>query len=164
LGFKDRDLLGDPLARMERQLLSQIALDRIFGASSEIRDQLQQRGLLDDSMSCSYMGERTFGFAVLSCESEQPDELAETLREIFAEPIVIDADHLERAKRRALGHYLRSFDSLSAMAFAQSAEALEGIAPFSLIERLAKLDCGEIEARHLEMVRADSFARVVVGG
>ena len=164
LGFKDRDLISDPLARLERQLLSQIALDRIFGASSEIRDDLQQRGLLDDSLSCSYMGERSFGFAVLSCESEQPEELATTLREIFARPIVIDAEHLERARRRALGQYLRSFDSLSSMAFAQGAEALEGITPFSLIERLEKLSCKEIEARHREMVREDSFARVVVGG
>ncbi|MHC5065259.1 MAG: EF-P 5-aminopentanol modification-associated protein YfmH [Planctomycetota bacterium] len=164
LGFKDRDLVEDPLERRDRQMHSQIILDRILGGSSEIREDLHQRGLLDDSLSASYMGERSFGFTVLACETEDPEKLAGVLKEVLMQPLDIDEEHLERARRRALGQYVRSFDSLSNLAFGQGEEALEGIKPFGLIERLEKLNCADLLARHEEMFREDSYAMVVVGG
>jgi predicted Zn-dependent peptidase len=162
LGFKERTLVDDVEARLRRELATRILLDRLFGAASEIREGLHRRGLVDDSLSASYMGERSFGFTVVACESDTPDDVIDVLREVLAAPIAIEAEHLERVRRKLLGQYVRSFESVQPIAFGHGEEELSGIDPFRGLARLQSIGLDEVRARQAEHLRDDAFAVAVV--
>src|SRR5690606_3630732 len=124
LGFKERSLPGDVHARLRRELATRVLLDRIFGPASEIRERLHREALVDDSLSYSYMSERTFGFSVVGCETERPEEVRAALREVLLEPVELDAEHIERVRNKLLGHWVRSFDSLQNLVFGHVEDAL----------------------------------------
>ena len=87
LGVKDRSVPADTEARLRRQLVTRVLLERLFAGSSEVREDLHRRGVVDDSLSTGYHGERTFGFTVVGCETDQdgrqviPAEFRGTLAE-----------------------------------------------------------------------------------
>ncbi len=162
LVLKDRSLIDDPEQRARRELATRLLLDRLFGSSSEIREDLHARGLVDDSLSASYLGERTFGFAVVACETEQPDAVAEELKALLLRDVEVDADHIERVRRRFLGQFVRSFDSLQAMAFGHAEEQIEGVVPFGALQRMQTIDAEDVVARRRELCRDDAIAVAIV--
>ncbi|MBK8977931.1 MAG: insulinase family protein [Planctomycetes bacterium] len=164
LGFKDRALLDDPAAHARRELVTRILLDRQLGPSSDLRERLHREGLIDDSLSVSYMGERTFGFTVAVCETDRPDVVAPVLREALQSWLAIDAADLERVRRKVLGQYVRSFDSVRSLAFGHAEDALEGLAPFGTLARLASIGVDDVRDRQREHCIDSAFAQVVVRG
>ncbi len=162
VGFKDRKLEADAEARWRRELVTRVLLDRWFSASSELREELRRRGLVDDSLSAGYVADFSFGFVVVSCETDDPDGVAEVLRDLMLGDVEIDEDHLERVRRKLLGRYVRDFEAVSNCAFGQAREALEGIDPFCAVERMTALSAADVEQRRQELFREDSFATAVM--
>jgi len=163
IGFKDRALLpGDREAQLRRDLLTRILLDRVFGASSSIREDLRQRGLVDDSLGSSYLSEHSFGVTVISCETDDPDRTIETLRRVLFGPVDLSSDHLERVRRKFLGHYVRQFQNLRHTAFDHAGEALDGLPPFRSMQRMMSVTLEEVRARKDQHFREDAFAAAVI--
>lgn len=162
LGSKDGEPLVDGEARIRRQFLTRILLEHLLSPSSTRREDLAQRGLVDDSVSTSYMAERNFAFVVVGGESEDPAALEATLRDAVCTPLSMSDADLERARRRILGQYVRSFESVRGLAFAHAEQQLEGIAPFGLRERLASITRQEVEARQAELFAPERLAVAVV--
>jgi predicted Zn-dependent peptidase len=108
------------------------------------------------------MSERNFAFSVIGCETERPEETAAALREALAAPVPFDHEDLERVRRKQLGHYVRTFDSVQSMAFGHGEEALEGVEPFSAVARMQALRIEDVVARQREHCVEDSFATSVV--
>ncbi len=162
LGFKERSLVEDVSARVTRDLVTRIWLDHVFGAASDVREELHRKGLVDDSLSASYTGDRAFGFAVLACESDEPDRAVDALRGALKAPCTIEESDLERVRRKMLGRYVRTFESVQPVAMGHGDEALEGLAPFGAVERMRSVTVDDVRARHAELCRDDSFASVVV--
>ncbi len=161
MGVKDRTLVPDAEDRLRRQLVTELLLDRLFSASSEIREDLRQRNVADDSLSSTYMSDFNFGFLLVDCETDDPATAIDGIREALFRPVTIDEDHLERVRRKFLGKYVRSFASVYNLALSQAHEALEGIPPFQSLQRLASVTGDEVVARQQELLRDDSFACVV---
>jgi predicted Zn-dependent peptidase len=164
LGLKDRTLPRDVEALLRRQLATRVLLERLFGGSSEVREQMRRRGDVDDSLSHGYQGERSFGFAVCGAESDQPDRSVQALRTALLSPVPLEEDHLERVRRRFLGHYVRSFESVRGLCFGHCHEALEGVAPFSGLARVQALTLDEVRARQAELCRPENLAVAVTAG
>lgn len=162
LGFKDRDLVGDPEERLQRQLTSEILLDRLFSTSSELREDLRQRGLVDDSLSSTYMSDFNFGFTLVDCETSRPEEVVDALRQTLFTPVTVDGEYLERIRRKLTGRYVRSFAQVHGLAYAQAQQALEDLPPFRSLQRLEKVTAESVRARQAEHCREDAFA-VAVG-
>ncbi len=162
LGGKDGVPLASGEARVRHQLVTRVMLEHLLSPSSARREDLARRGLVDDSVSTSYMAERNFAFVVVGGESEDPRMLEATLREAVCTPLPMTDDDLERARRRILGQYVRGFESGRGLAFAHAEQQLEGIAPFGVRERLASITRQEVEARQRELFRADRLAVAVV--
>lgn len=161
-GFKERALVDDPEARVRRDVVTRVLLDHLFGPASQTREALQQRGLVDDTLSASYTSEKRFGFAMFGCESDDPDASIEVLREAATAPVELTDDDLELVRRKMLGRYVRTFEATQHVAMGHCEEALEGLAPFGAIERLASVTVDEVRARQAELCDADSFAAAVV--
>lgn len=164
IGLKERSLVDDAGERTVRELTTRILLDALFGPGSEIREDLHHRGVVDDSLSASYTSERTFGFAVLGAESDDPERVAAELRSVLSQPLELASDHLERIGRRVLGSYVRSFDSQRSLAFGHCDEGLEGLEPFGTLGRLRSITGEMVEERRRELCREDSFAQVLMRG
>jgi predicted Zn-dependent peptidase len=164
LGFKEAALLDDADARADRSLASRVLLDVLFGGSSERRDELRRRGDVDDSLSASYLGERSFGFAVLGCESDEPDRAADALRSVVCDPDLTGLDDvaLERVRRKMIGGYVRSFDSVRGMAFAHADAGLDRLRPFRGLERMQRLTVDAVRARREELFGDGGAAAVSV--
>lgn len=162
IGFKDRTLIADPIARRRRELVTQVLLDRLFGGSSEVREALHERGLVDDSLSASYLSEATFGVAVVGCETERPNEVCDALADVMRTPPPIAEDDLERTRRKMLGRYVRSFDALQALAFAHADDALDGVEPFGVLGLVQSIRVEDVLARQRELCRRDSFGSAVL--
>ncbi len=161
LGFKDRALEKDEEARLRQDLLTRVVLDRLFSGSSEIRDRMDREGLVDDSLSYLYTGERSFGFSAVGCETENPDQLVQALRDVMLASSPVDADHLERVRRKFLGQYLRSFESVRHTAFGHCQEELDGVPPFKALERMQSIELDEVRSRQETHFTADSFGVAV---
>lgn len=161
LGFKDRDVVGDPEARLRRHLVTEILLDRLFSPSSEIREDLRRRGIVDDSLSFGYLSDFSFGFSSVSCESDDPRAAAEALRRTMLRPVELDEDYVDRVRRKMLGRYVRSFGSVRNLAFGQAQEALDDITPFRMLERFSSVTAADVVARQREHCREDSCAVAV---
>jgi predicted Zn-dependent peptidase len=164
LGFKERSLCASTAARLERDLVSRILLDRLLGAASERRERLRQRGLIDDSLSASYLSDRSFGFVVLSCETEQPEATLAALHEAVQEPLLPSAAGLEPVRRKQLGAFVRSFDQVKGLAFAHAAEAIDRQEPFAAWHRLQAVREEQVVARQQELFAGEASAVAVVLG
>jgi predicted Zn-dependent peptidase len=162
LGCKDPDLAADPQARLRRQLVTRLLLEGLFAPSAALRADLSERGIVDDSLSYSYMAERSFGFVVIGGESEAPELLESELRAALLAPLAMTDDDLERMRRRVIGQYVRSFESARGMAFAHVEQALEGIEPFGLLARLQAVRLDDLRARQRELFGAERLAAAVV--
>src|SRR6185436_2645244 len=144
-GLKERTLPRSIEDQLQRQLETRALLERLFGASSELREALRQSDVVDDTLSHGYQGERSFGFALCGCEADDPERTAVALQKaLLAAPPLLE-EHLERMRRVFLGQYVRSFESARALAFGHCNEALEDVAPFSSV--------GRVQALTLDMVR-----------
>lgn len=162
LGYKDRDVLGDAELRARRQLTTRVLLDAFFARSSEIRAALRRRELVDDSLSCSYACEASFGFSAVRCETDDPERTADALRDALEASLDLDRDFLERERRKLLGQYVRSLESVRSLTFGLAEEALEGLPPLRVVDRMASIRDEDVLERAAEHVRPDSMAVAIV--
>lgn len=162
IGYKDASLLDDVEERAMRELSTRVLFDRLLGATSEIREDLQRHGVLDDSLSLSYLSERNFGVAVVACETDDPAATEAALRSVLETPVDFDAADLERIRRKHLGSFVRSLDSVQSMAFTLAEEALEHTAPFRALPRMTALDRTDVLARQRELFHQGLSATAVV--
>lgn len=162
LGWKDATLLVDPEERALRELASRVLLDRLLGPTSELREALAARGLVDDSLSISHLSEPGFSACIVACETDDPDATEAALRALLEGEAPFDDAQLERVRRKQLGGYVRSLDAVQTMAFTLAEEALEAMPPFRAIPRMAGLTRAMVAARQRELFRRDASASVVV--
>ena len=161
MGYKDRSAGGSVEERLRRDLLTEIVLDCLFSAASEVREDLRRRGLVDDSLSSGYMIDEGFGFSTLSGETDDAEALIEALRGVLAAPLRLDDSYLDRFRRKMFGRYVRSFASVRNLTFAQAYEALDDVVPFGSLARLRSVTAAEVEARREEHFRDVAMAVAV---
>lgn len=161
LGLKDRSLPKGIEAQLQRQLETRALLERLFGVSSELREAMRQSGDVDDTLSHGYQGERSFGFALCGCETDEPDRTAPALERALLKAPAVAEEHLERMRRVFLGQFVRSFESSRALAFGHCNEALEGVLPFSSLRRVRALTLAMVRERQAELCRAENLAVAV---
>lgn len=162
LGYRVPAPIVDVEHRAHAELCTRVVLDRVLGATSELRESMQVRGVLDDSLSTTVMDEATFGVAVIACETDDPDATASALRDALERPLAWREDDLDRIRRKQLGGYVRSLDAVQAMAFQLAEEALEGVAPFRAVARMQAVTLDDVRARQRELFDASRSAVAIV--
>lgn len=118
VGWKDPFTGGAGIDLLRKDVELAFAIELIFGRSSAYYETSYESGLIDASFAASYTGERDHGYIVVGGETEDPIRLRDAilaaieraLREGFA------ADDFERIKNKALGKFLRNFNSLEFVA------------------------------------------------
>lgn len=142
LGIKDvkRELSGKELVR--RELAINLALDAVLGRSSDTFQELYEEGLIDDTFAARYVCDSRFAHTVTGGETPDPDRLEGRLKEALARACDqgVEADTVERLRRREIGEFIASVDNPEMIANALTVLHFRGVMPLDYLEVLEELD------------------------
>lgn len=118
IGWKDVQNGGPGAALMRKDVELAFAIELIFGRSSAFYQRCYEGGLIDASFSASYTGERDHGYVALGGETEDPERLRATVLDAVARAVAegFATEDFVRIKNKALGKFLRNFNSLEFIA------------------------------------------------
>ncbi len=83
VGIKAKHVNQTGEEMLKHELTINIIFDLLFGKSSENYDELYSEGLIDDTFSFDYTQEHGFGFAMVGGDTNEPDRLADVLKDML---------------------------------------------------------------------------------
>jgi len=119
IGYKETrtGLEGIPL--LKQNILSDMLLDLIFSKSAKLYSKLYEAKLIDDRFGCGYSSHKTYGFTVISAETDQPakfyQRIMDELKKLGSGKLCGQRD-LEQQKRKMIGKFTWVFNSPMAIA------------------------------------------------
>jgi predicted Zn-dependent peptidase len=149
IGFKEADtgLTGEAL--LKRELATKLLLDIVFGSSSALYQKLYDSGMITENFDCDYSSERDYAYSILGGDTPDPEKLVETIKQelLTLQQTGIEADDFERSKRKKIGHYLRSLNSVEFIANQFTSYKFNGNELFSVVPLLESITREEVEER-----------------
>lgn len=158
LKAKSPNRTGSSLLKYE--LSMNIILDMLFSKSSTNYEELYQEGLIDDTFSYDYTEENGFGFAMIGGDTENPDRLAEKIKEMLvsAKNNGVDFSPFEATKKKKIGSFLRAINSPEYIANQFTRYAFNEMNLFDVVPTLESLSKEEITNVLNEAVEEDLFS------
>lgn len=113
IGFKNKRNNRNGNDLLKHELSIQLLLEMMFGQSGENYQKLYDEGLIDDTFSFDYSGEKGFGFSIIGGDTGKPEALAKRLEEMIEAFVSspIDEKAMEGVRKKKIGHFLRSLNS-----------------------------------------------------
>lgn len=159
MGYKDTKagLFGRDL--LKHDMTMGFLWSLLLGPSSQIFNDLYQRGLINERFYGHYSGTPTYGVSVMAGETPHPEQLEAVLTERLAHEPLRQSD-LDRIKKKEIGEFIGLFENLEDLAFAFNAFHFRGIdldmVP-EVLEEITLRDIEEARRTHLsESARAVS--------
>ncbi len=163
LGFKDEAPRRTGRALLTFEAVTDACLDVLFGDGGKVEAPLRREGLVDDTFSAQFQAEPDAAFASVSAEvdAEEPyrARLLAAIDQAAEEGIA--AEDVERAKRRAIGGYLRTFNSAERVASLLLSLAVKGATIADVAPALAAVTVDSV-SRRFAALRARPTAWSVV--
>ncbi|HHV55714.1 MAG TPA: insulinase family protein [Firmicutes bacterium] len=163
LGIKDVETgkKGEELVR--REIAMDLLLHLLFGRSSDLFAALYEEGLINDDFGAGYAATPSYAHVIAGGETPDPSRLEERIWQGIEERRRrgVEAEELERVKRRFLGQASAQFDSVEFIANAFSSLYFRGVHLLSyrdLIPEVGLDDVGEL----LEKVLRPEMAAVSI--
>ncbi len=164
LGFKEVDTptSGRPLVAQE--LVSSLALEILFGHSSDLYRDLYEEQLIMEDFGASYTIGAGVGYGVVGGETPDPDRLRDALlgRASALRRGGIEQEDFEREKRRFLGHFIASFNSLEYIASNFTHYRFYDFDLFEAVDLIAGVDQSAVETRLAEFLEPERHASFIV--
>jgi predicted Zn-dependent peptidase len=164
LGFKERDVGYEGEQLFKRELSTSLVLDVVFGSSSHLYNKLYEDGLIDDEFDAGYVAEKDYSHTIIGGETEHPDQLYERLLDGIkqAQRDGISTEQFEHHRRKMIGDFLKSFNSLEFIANNFLAYHFRKINFFRYLDVLQNLTLDEVNHRLQEHFGDDNHARSVI--
>lgn len=150
---------GDEL--LKNELTMNVLLDLLFGKSSNNYNRLYSEGLIDDTFSYDYTQEQGFGFAMVGGDTDQPDKLAETLKEMLGEAKngkMFDEEQLARVKKKKIGSFLRAVNSPEYIANQFTRYAFSDMNLFDVVPMLEKIKLEDVQSIASEVISEERYS------
>lgn len=150
---------GDEL--LKNELTMNVLLDLLFGKSSDNYNRLYSEGLIDDTFSYDYTQELGFGFAMVGGDTDQPDKLAESLKEMLGEAKngkVFDEEQLARVKKKKIGSFLRAVNSPEYIANQFTRYAFNDMNLFDVVPMLEKIKLEDVQSIASEVISEERYS------
>lgn len=146
---------------LKNELTMNVLLDLLFGKSSENYNQLYNQGLIDDTFSYDYTQEQGFGFAMVGGDTENPDKLADELKNMLFQAkngTTYTEEQLERAKKKKIGAFLRAVNSPEYIANQFTRYAFNDMNLFDVVPTLEKITMDDIKTMASEVISEERFS------
>ena len=144
-GYKDMvkpDKLRDTVS-------TKILLDIIAGGSSELYNRLYRQGLLDSGFGMDYSNGSCYSIAMFSGASKNVQQVCGEIIKVIEniKAVGVEAESFERIRKKQLGRYLRSFNSVSTIAGMQADFYGKGFSIFDIVEVMESIGIDDINNR-----------------
>jgi predicted Zn-dependent peptidase len=149
VGFKETNVPVHGNDLLQRELTTEFALDLLLGRSSDAYTDLYEQQLILDDFSSYYYACAGVGFVAMGGETPNPHGLRRALDAYLgkARNQGFAADDFERQKRKYIGGFIRSFNSLEFIASNYTYYRFHDLDLFDLIDAFESITQEAVEAR-----------------
>ncbi|MEH7344817.1 pitrilysin family protein [Bacillus sp. JJ1532] len=161
VGIKAKNVNKSGQELLKTELSLNVMLDIMFGKSSDHYSTLYNQGLIDDTFSFDYTQEKSFGFAMVGGDTNDPEKLAESLKNILLkmkEKGAISEASLERTKKKKIGAFLRAINSPEYIANQFTRYAFNEMNLFDVVATLEAIKIEDIESIASDFISEDRFS------
>ncbi|MBQ9080249.1 MAG: insulinase family protein [Clostridia bacterium] len=160
MGFKENDIDADVLSRHRRDITASILERMLFSTSSELYNELYDKGLVTSPLSVGRAAEDSYAFTELCGTAKDPSAVCEYImshiRKIHR--IGLTYDDFVRCQRRRLGDAISRFDSTEEIANALIGYAFDELDILNDVELVESIDFDEVKNLFEKMYHEDNMA------
>jgi predicted Zn-dependent peptidase len=164
IGAKDVRYPTDPMEREKRNCTLDLALDLIFGRSSEFYNRYYAEGLFADDFSADYDSFSGGAFFAATCETDEPERFCSLVKQEIAAFLEKEPNPRDftRLKRCLYADFVRAFDNTEEIANLLFAQGGRGVDLFSIGQIIQSITPEDVKAAFCDMFSDAQFATVVV--
>ncbi|MCJ8006331.1 EF-P 5-aminopentanol modification-associated protein YfmH [Lederbergia wuyishanensis] len=143
VGIKSKKVHQQGREMLKHELALNMALEILFGKSSNNYEELITSGLIDDTFQYDITFEQGFGFGYVGSDTNDPDTLSGRLQAILLEAKngqYLSDEALQRIKKKRIGGFLRSMNSPEFIANQFTRYTFNGMNLFDTVSVLEELD------------------------
>ncbi|MGK5510534.1 EF-P 5-aminopentanol modification-associated protein YfmH [Brevibacillus formosus] len=164
IGIKEKENGLTKEALLKRELTTKLVLDIAFGTSSAVYERLYDSGLITESFDFDYSSEQDYAYTIIGGDTPDPERLVETIKAEIDQlkQTGIAQDDFERAKRKKIGNFLRSLNSVEFIANQFTSFKFNGNDLFSVVPTLESITREDVEKRLKEHFLTEQMAVSIV--
>lgn len=148
--------------RVKFRTAIQLLFQLVLGNTSAAYLELYNEGILDDTFGFEFTMDRGFHFADFSSDTDEPDRFSQAIIErllAFADSPELTEENLALLKKKMLGKYFQSLNSLEFIANQFTQDLYEEITLFDVPTVIQSIDLADIYAAGAQFIRPESFSR-----
>lgn len=157
IGFKDTPLNtgGKPL--LKRIMINDIIADMFIGPTSDLYSELYEQGLIDTTFGGGYVGEKDYGYMVMSGETSDVDRVLDEIEKGIAriKSQKIDRELFLQAKKGKMGQFIRNFNYLEGLGHMFVSLFVKDVTLFDYMEVLDGITYGDVEDQLAQVFNED---------
>ncbi|MBY0088714.1 insulinase family protein [Brevibacillus sp. M2.1A] len=164
IGIKEKENGLTKEALLKRELTTKLVLDIAFGTSSAVYERLYDSELITESFDFDYSSEQDYAYTIIGGDTPDPERLVETIKAEIEQlkQAGIAQDDFERAKRKKIGNFLRSLNSVEFIANQFTSFKFNGNDLFSVVPTLESITREDVEKRLKEHFLIEQMAVSIV--
>ncbi|GEC88036.1 EF-P 5-aminopentanol modification-associated protein YfmH [Brevibacillus brevis] len=164
IGIKEKENGLTKEALLKRELTTKLVLDIAFGTSSAVYERLYDSELITESFDFDYSSEQDYAYTIIGGDTPDPERLVETIKAEIEQlkQNGIAQDDFERAKRKKIGNFLRSLNSVEFIANQFTSFKFNGNDLFSVVPTLESITREDVEKRLKEHFLTEQMAVSIV--
>ena len=164
VGFKDQETPMTGVDAVLHELTSDLALEILFGRSSDTYQSLYEQQLIMDDFGASYSQGAGVGYAMVGGDTPEPDRLHDVLHSSLNERLTagINAEDFDREKRRFIGGFIASFNSLEYIASHYTYYEFHEFNLFEAVDLLSRVTLDSVMDRLRSLVDASRSTRFTI--
>lgn len=164
MGFKDRTGFVQGDAWLKREVEMEILMDILFSPGSAIYQKLYERGLINDGFGGDFTGEQYYGFSVIGGDTKDPEQMVSLITDELQTQVRqgIDEESFTLSKRKKIGEFLRSLNSLEYIANSYTRFRFAETDLFKTLDVLEKVTLQDVNQRFKDHFDFQSFAVSIV--
>ncbi|RXT15177.1 pitrilysin family protein [Ammoniphilus sp. CFH 90114] len=163
-GYKEKEvgLVGDDL--LKRELTTQLVLDILLGQSSNLYQSLYEEGLINDTFGTDYSGESKYGFSVMGGDTPDPEKLVKMITEGLeaAKEKGIETDEFELNRKKKIGSFLRSLNSIEFVANSFTKYKFNGSDLFHIVPTLEQITLADVNNRLRDHIQKEQLSVSII--
>ncbi|MFC0524201.1 EF-P 5-aminopentanol modification-associated protein YfmH [Pontibacillus salicampi] len=145
---------------LQMDMIKSMVLDHFFSKSGEFYEQLYKEDLIDDSFSYETHIDKTFGFTIIGGNTREPEKFQARVKEMLHQlkERTLTEEEFERMKRKRIGQFLRSMNSLEFIATTFVQYRHLGIDLFQVLPAIEQLTKEDVENHLREWIDEERIA------
>lgn len=150
LVLKKKNVDEEHMVKLE--IGSNILLEMMVGKGTELYQKLYEEGLVDDDYSFSYTRQPGYGYAMISSETRNSEELYNRLvNGIEKADKILTEDNFTRVYNKYMGDFVEIFNSFSVTGNQFVDFYFKGVNVFDIFNIINDIDLNYIKSRYIEL-------------